>query len=83
MMRQLLFSLVVLLLAPVAFAEPTAIFGKKVWTGTSQGTISNGVVVIDGGRIVSVGSMPLSTSPPRFPRLRRSVTHRSPVLPRE
>lgn len=55
MIRHLLLSLVALSVAPFAAAEPVAIYGKSVWTGTSQGTIPDGVVVINDGRIVSVG----------------------------
>ncbi len=39
-----------------AFAERIAVFGDRVWTGTEQGMIENGVVVIEDGRIVSVGT---------------------------
>lgn len=62
MMRRLLLSLAALAAASAAAAQPVAIYGKSVWTGTSQGTITDGVVVIDNGRIVSVG--PASTSVP-------------------
>lgn len=55
MIRRMLLSLTLLAAAPAALAEPVAIYGKTVWTGTSQGTITDGVVVIDKGRIVSVG----------------------------
>ncbi|MFN3911281.1 amidohydrolase family protein [Hyphomonas sp.] len=55
MIRRMLLSLTLLTAAPAALAEPVAIYGKTVWTGTSQGTITDGVVVIDKGRIVSVG----------------------------
>lgn len=56
MIRTLLTSLAALCLAPVAAAQPVAIIGETVWTGTDQGTLTNGVVVIDNGRIVSVGT---------------------------
>lgn len=56
MIRPLLLGLAALSLAPFAAAQPVAIVGEKVWTGTAQGTLSNGVVVIDDGRIVSVGT---------------------------
>jgi len=62
MIRRLLLSLAVIAASPIAAAEPVAIYGKSVWTGTSQGTITDGVVVIDRGRIVSVG--PASTRVP-------------------
>lgn len=62
MIRRLLLSLIALTAAPAALAEPVAIYGETVWTGTSQGTITNGVVVINNGRIVSVG--PAGTSVP-------------------
>ncbi|HAY05347.1 MAG TPA: amidohydrolase family protein [Hyphomonas sp.] len=55
MIRRLLLSLAVLAAAPVAAAQPIAIHGETVWTGTSQGTLTNGIVVINNGRIVSVG----------------------------
>lgn len=60
MIRSLISSLAVglaaLSVAPAAAAEPVAILGEKVWTGTAQGTLTNGIVVIDGGTIVSVGT---------------------------
>ncbi|MFN3313618.1 MAG: amidohydrolase family protein [Hyphomonas sp.] len=56
MIRTLLISLAALCAAPLAAAQPVAIIGETVWTGTAQGTLSNGVVVIDNGRIVSVGT---------------------------
>ncbi len=60
MIRSLISSLALGLaavcLAPIAAAEPVALLGEKVWTGTAQGTLTNGVVVIDEGRIVSVGT---------------------------
>jgi imidazolonepropionase-like amidohydrolase len=56
MIRPLLAGLAALSLAPFAAAQPVAIVGEKVWTGTAQGTLTNGVVVIDDGRIVSVGT---------------------------
>jgi imidazolonepropionase-like amidohydrolase len=62
MIRRILLSLAILTAAPVALAEPVAVFGKSVWTGTSQGTITDGVVVIDNGRVVAVG--PASTPVP-------------------
>jgi imidazolonepropionase-like amidohydrolase len=55
MIRHILLSLTILTAAPAALAEPVAVYGKSVWTGTSQGTITDGVVVIDNGRVVSVG----------------------------
>ena len=55
MIRHLLISLVAVAATQVSLAQPVAIYGETVWTGTSQGTISDGVVVIDNGRIVSVG----------------------------
>jgi imidazolonepropionase-like amidohydrolase len=56
MIRPLLLGLAALCLAPITAAQPVAIVGEKVWTGTAQGTLTNGVVVIDEGRIVSVGT---------------------------
>ncbi|MGE6698747.1 amidohydrolase family protein [Hyphomonas sp. NPDC076900] len=60
MIRSLISSLALglaaLSVAPAAAAEPVAILGEKVWTGTAQGTLTNGVVVMDNGRIVSVGT---------------------------
>jgi imidazolonepropionase-like amidohydrolase len=41
-------------LALPVLAAPVAIVGGNVWTGTSQGTIPSGIVVIDKGRVVSV-----------------------------
>jgi imidazolonepropionase-like amidohydrolase len=55
MIRRLLLSFAALAVSPFAAAQPIAIYGDTVWTGTSQGTITDGMVVIDNGRIVSVG----------------------------
>jgi imidazolonepropionase-like amidohydrolase len=55
MIRYLLICLVAVAVSPFGFAQPVAIYGETVWTGTSQGTIPDGVVVIENGRIVSVG----------------------------
>lgn len=41
-------------LALPALARPVAIVGGDIWTGTSEGTISKGVVLIDNGRVISV-----------------------------
>jgi imidazolonepropionase-like amidohydrolase len=62
MIRRLILSLAALGAASVAAAQPVAVYGKNVWTGTAQGTITDGVVVIDNGRIVAVG--PASTRVP-------------------
>ena len=56
MIRPLILSLAALCSAAIATAEPVAIIGEKVWTGTAQGTLTNGVVVIDAGRVMSVGT---------------------------
>lgn len=56
MIRPLLLGLAALCIAPLGLAQPVAIVGEKVWTGTAQGTLTDGVVVIDNGRIVSVGT---------------------------
>lgn len=58
MIRRLILSLAALGAASVAAAQPVAVYGKNVWTGTAQGTITDGVVVIDNGRVVSVGKAP-------------------------
>lgn len=58
MIRRLILSLAALAASQVAAAAPVAIYGETVWTGTTQGTITNGVVVVDNGRIVSVGPAP-------------------------
>lgn len=57
MIRSLILGLAALTLASAAGAQPVAVIGERVWTGTGQGTLENGVVVIDGGRIVSVGTV--------------------------
>lgn len=57
MIRSLILGLAALTFAASAAAQPVAVIGERVWTGTDQGTIENGVVVIDGGRIVSVGTV--------------------------
>ncbi|MFN7056047.1 amidohydrolase family protein [Hyphomonas sp.] len=56
MIRTLLSTLAAAAVAAVAAAQPVAIIGETVWTGTAQGTLTNGVVVVDNGRIVSVGT---------------------------
>lgn len=43
------------LIALAAIAQPVALRGETVWTGTAQGTLSNGVVIIENGRITAVG----------------------------
>lgn len=56
MIRTLLTSVAVLGLATApAFADTIVVRGETVWTGTAQGTIENGVVVIEDNRIVTVG----------------------------
>jgi imidazolonepropionase-like amidohydrolase len=55
MIRSLIVSILAISSALTAAAEPVYLYGRTIWTGTSQGTITDGVVVIDNGRIVSVG----------------------------
>ncbi|MEQ3650188.1 amidohydrolase family protein [Hyphomonas sp.] len=56
MIRTLLTSVAALGLATApALAETFVICGETVWTGTAQGVIENGIVVIEDDRIVSVG----------------------------
>jgi imidazolonepropionase-like amidohydrolase len=56
MIRTLLTSVAVLGLGTApATAETLIIRGDTVWTGTAQGVIENGVVVIEDDRIVTVG----------------------------
>ena len=56
MIRTLLTSVAALGLATApALAETFVIRGETVWTGTAQGVIENGIVVIEDDRIVSVG----------------------------
>ena len=55
MIRSLIVSILAISSALTAAAEPAYLYGRTIWTGTSQGTISDGVVVIENGRIVSVG----------------------------
>lgn len=56
MIRSLILGLAAIGLSATATAQPVAIIGEKVWTGTAQGTLTNGVVVVEDGRIVSVGT---------------------------
>jgi imidazolonepropionase-like amidohydrolase len=55
MIRSLIVSILAISSALTAAAEPVYLYGRTIWTGTSQGTITDGVVVIENGRIVSVG----------------------------
>ncbi len=56
MIRTLLTSVAALgLAAAPAYADTFVIRGETVWTGTAQGMIENGVVVIEDDRIVTVG----------------------------
>lgn len=55
MIRSLIVSILAISSALTAAAEPAYLYGRTIWTGTSQGTITDGVVVIENGRIVSVG----------------------------
>ncbi len=55
MIRYLCASLAAACIALGAGAQPVAVIGEKVWTGTSQGLLENAAVVIDRGVIVSVG----------------------------
>ncbi len=55
MIRRLLLCAVALGAASFASAQTVAVYGETVWTGTSQGTLTNGVVVIENGRITAVG----------------------------
>jgi imidazolonepropionase-like amidohydrolase len=56
MIRKLLLAATLLASAPAAFAQQVAITGARVVTNTTQGVIENGTVVINNGRIVSVGT---------------------------
>ena len=56
MIRKLLLTATLLASAPPAFAQQVAITGARVVTNTTQGVIENGTVVINNGRIVSVGT---------------------------
>jgi imidazolonepropionase-like amidohydrolase len=49
-----------------AFADTIAITGGRVMTATSRGTIENGTVIIENGRVVAVGS---ALSPPAGARV--------------
>lgn len=58
MIRTLMISsaaLAAVLMAPAALAQPIAIVNARIETAASAGAIANGVVVVDGGRIVAVG----------------------------
>ena len=55
MIRSLIVSILAISSALTAAAEPVYLYGRTIWTGTSQGTITDGVVVIENDRIVSVG----------------------------
>ena len=56
MIRKLLLAATLLASAPAAFAQQVAITGARVVTNTTQGVIENGTVVINNGRIVSIGT---------------------------
>lgn len=55
MIRRLFVSAIALGTASFASAQTLAVYGETVWTGTRQGTLTNGVVVIENGRITAVG----------------------------
>ncbi len=55
MIRRLFVSAIALGTASFASAQTLAVYGETVWTGTRQGTLTNGVVVIEDGRITTVG----------------------------
>jgi imidazolonepropionase-like amidohydrolase len=55
MIRRLFLVAVALAAASVASAQTVAVYGETVWTGTSQGRLTNGVVVFENGRITAVG----------------------------
>ncbi|MFT3724110.1 MAG: amidohydrolase family protein [Hyphomonadaceae bacterium] len=55
MIRSLLLASA-LVAAPTALAQPIAITGGKVVTNTSQGILESATVVINNGRVVSVGT---------------------------
>ncbi len=60
MIRSLISSVAAISLAAApAIAETFVVRGETVWTGTAQGTIENGVIVIEDDRIVSVGGASL------------------------
>lgn len=56
MIRLLLLLATALLALPAALAQPVAIVGGKVVTNTAQGILENATVVIDRGRVASVGT---------------------------
>ena len=56
MIRKLLLAATLLASAPAAFAQQVAITGARVVTNTTQGVIENGTVVINNGRVVSIGT---------------------------
>lgn len=64
MIRSLLLASA-LIAAPAALAQPIAITGGKVVTNTSQGILESATVVINNGRVVSVGT----ASPPAGARV--------------
>ena len=55
MIRSLLLASA-LIAAPAALAQPIAITGGEVVTNTSQGILESATVVINNGRVVSVGT---------------------------
>lgn len=55
MIKALLLGASASVLSLTASAEIIAVTGGKVWTGSTAGTIENGVVVIDDGDITAVG----------------------------
>jgi imidazolonepropionase-like amidohydrolase len=56
MIRKLLFAAALLAAPPAALAQQVAITGGRIVTNTPQGVIENGTVVINNGRVVSVGT---------------------------
>ncbi len=64
MIRSLLLAMA-LVAAPAALGQPVAITGGKVITNTAQGILENATVVINNGRVISVGA----TAPPAGARI--------------
>src|SRR5262249_12540250 len=63
----------VLSLMPAAWAQKLAVEGETIYTMSARGTIKDGVVLVENGKITQVGRAGWVTIPAGFGRLRARV----------